>query len=237
MSRVQEQMDSHPVSQLEDPESIAMISKEIISLEEQVGAACLALSCRDLEFVLQSDECMRSDNFQLQQRFLNSCTRGVAPAHCCGSIHKRHFAAVLLSADVFKNTAESFNDLSSDVLFPYLPLALPQPPQPKLQSTQQHVAHETQHQPLTLSGCCNQVRQGWKTEQKLKQPAWEEFLAVCRVLRRYDALKDQEEDGDLQVRVSIPAVTSRCPLLGSLLFFCLGTNDRVGSAHLVGRLE
>ncbi|CAN0007223.1 unnamed protein product [Pylaiella littoralis] len=37
-----------------------------------------------------------------------------------------------------------------------------------------------------------QVRQGWKTEQKLKQPAWEEFLAVCRVLRRYDALKDEE---------------------------------------------
>lgn len=37
-----------------------------------------------------------------------------------------------------------------------------------------------------------QVRQGWKTEQKLKQPAWEEFLAVCRVLRRYDALKDED---------------------------------------------
>lgn len=37
-----------------------------------------------------------------------------------------------------------------------------------------------------------QVRQGWKTEQKLKQPAWDEFLAVCRVLKRYDALKDAE---------------------------------------------
>lgn len=36
----------------------------------------------------------------------------------------------------------------------------------------------------------HQVRQGWKTEQKLKQPAWEEFLAVCRVLRRYNALHD-----------------------------------------------
>lgn len=30
-------------------------------------------------------------------------------------------------------------------------------------------------------------------EQKLKQPAWEEFLAVCRVLKRYNALEDQQE--------------------------------------------
>lgn len=44
----------------------------------------------------------------------------------------------------------------------------------------------------------DQVRQGWKTEQKLKQPAWEEFLAVCRVLRRYDALKDEEVQVRLQ---------------------------------------
>ncbi|CAM9848447.1 unnamed protein product [Ascophyllum nodosum] len=35
-----------------------------------------------------------------------------------------------------------------------------------------------------------QVRNGWKTERKLKQPAWDEFLAVCRVLRRYGALED-----------------------------------------------
>ncbi|CAN0244773.1 unnamed protein product, partial [Ectocarpus fasciculatus] len=41
-----------------------------------------------------------------------------------------------------------------------------------------------------------QVRQGWKTEQKLKQPAWDEFLAVCRVLKRYDALKDVQESKD-----------------------------------------
>ncbi|CAM9657609.1 unnamed protein product, partial [Ectocarpus sp. 13 AM-2016] len=41
-----------------------------------------------------------------------------------------------------------------------------------------------------------QVRQGWKTEQKLKQPAWDEFLAVCRVLKRYDALKDAEVSAD-----------------------------------------
>ncbi|CAM9125924.1 unnamed protein product, partial [Hapterophycus canaliculatus] len=78
MSRVSEQMESHPVSQLEDPENIARISKEIISLEEQ-------------------------------------------------------------------------------------------------------------------------VRQGWKMEQKLKQPAWEEFLAVCRVLKRYDALEDQEEAQEASV--------------------------------------
>ncbi|CAB1119197.1 unnamed protein product [Ectocarpus sp. CCAP 1310/34] len=38
--------------------------------------------------------------------------------------------------------------------------------------------------------------QGWKTEQKLKQPAWDEFLAVCRVLKRYDALKDAEVSTD-----------------------------------------
>ena len=36
MERVSEQMESHPVNQLEDPEAIAKISAEIISLEEQV---------------------------------------------------------------------------------------------------------------------------------------------------------------------------------------------------------
>ena len=36
MERVSEQMASHPVSQLEDPEAVAKISAEIISLEEQV---------------------------------------------------------------------------------------------------------------------------------------------------------------------------------------------------------
>lgn len=40
----------------------------------------------------------------------------------------------------------------------------------------------------------SKVRQGWKTEKKLKQPAWEEFLAVCRVLRRYGALKEADDD-------------------------------------------
>lgn len=38
-----------------------------------------------------------------------------------------------------------------------------------------------------------QVRQGWKIERKLKQPAWDEFLAICRVLMRYDALKDKDD--------------------------------------------
>ena len=47
-----------------------------------------------------------------------------------------------------------------------------------------------------------QVRQGWKTEQKLKQPAWEEFLAVCRVLRRYDALEDVEQDDEEEAEAS-----------------------------------
>lgn len=36
MSRVAEQMENHPVHQVEDPESVARLSKEIISLEEQV---------------------------------------------------------------------------------------------------------------------------------------------------------------------------------------------------------
>lgn len=36
MERVSEQMESHPVNQLEDPEAVAKISAEIISLEEQV---------------------------------------------------------------------------------------------------------------------------------------------------------------------------------------------------------
>lgn len=35
------------------------------------------------------------------------------------------------------------------------------------------------------------MRQGWKLEQKLKQPAWDEFLAICRVLTRYEALEDK----------------------------------------------
>lgn len=36
MSRVAEQMENHPVHQVEDPDSVARISKEIIALEEQV---------------------------------------------------------------------------------------------------------------------------------------------------------------------------------------------------------
>ena len=38
MSRVAEQMENHPASQVDNPEHIAKISKEIIYLEEQVWA-------------------------------------------------------------------------------------------------------------------------------------------------------------------------------------------------------
>jgi hypothetical protein len=44
--------------------------------------------------------------------------------------------------------------------------------------------------------CCNvntvyslQVRNGWKTEQKYRQPAWDDFMAITRVLQRYGALE------------------------------------------------
>lgn len=30
----------------------------------------------------------------------------------------------------------------------------------------------------------------------MKQPAWEEFLAVCRVLKRYEALRDAGDEGE-----------------------------------------
>ena len=34
-----------------------------------------------------------------------------------------------------------------------------------------------------------QIRNGWKTEQKYRQPAWDDFMAITRVLQRYGALE------------------------------------------------
>jgi DSHCT (NUC185) domain len=44
-----------------------------------------------------------------------------------------------------------------------------------------------------------QVRNGWKTEQKYRQPAWDDFMAITRVLQRYGALeyvRQQPTDAD-----------------------------------------
>lgn len=76
--------------------------------------------------------------------------------------------------------------------------------------------------PLLLTNvfAAEKVRQGWKTEQKLKQPAWEEFLAVCRVLKRYGALEDVRQsapggEGGSEDRVE-PKPTAFGRMLGAI---------------------
>jgi DSHCT (NUC185) domain len=57
-----------------------------------------------------------------------------------------------------------------------------------------------------------QVRNGWKTEQKYRQPAWDDFMAITRVLQRYGALEYVRQqtytDSDTDSDATVSATTS-----------------------------